>query len=45
MKFITIYYIDGDPVVYEGLISKEDRAKTEALFPGKEIRWEVRRVG
>jgi len=45
MTYITICYIDGKPVVYEGIVSEEDRRKTEALFYGKEIRWEVKRVG
>jgi len=44
MAYITICYIDGDPVVYEGLVSEEERMKIEALYPGSEIRWEVRRM-
>lgn len=44
MAYITICYINGDPVVYEGLLSDEDKAKMEALFPESEISWEVRQV-
>lgn len=44
MAYITICYIDGDPVVYEGSVSEEDRRKLEALYPGSEIYWEVREV-
>ena len=42
MACITICYIDGKPVVYEGAVSEEDRRKLEALYPGSEIRWEVK---
>lgn len=43
MAYITICYIDGDPVVYEGIVSEEDRNKIEALYPHEaEIRWEVK---
>lgn len=44
MAYITICYIDGDPVVYEGIVSEEDRRKLEALFPESTISWEVRQV-
>lgn len=44
MAFITICYIDGGPVVYEGTLSEEDKRKIEALYPGREIRWEIKRV-
>ncbi len=44
MAYITICYIDGDPVVYEGIVSEEDRRKIEALYPGQKIRWEVKKV-
>lgn len=44
MAYITICYIDGDPVVYEGIVSEDNRRKSEALFPESEIIWEVRDV-
>lgn len=45
MALITICYIDGKPVVYEGIVSEEDRRKIEALYPeAAEIYWEVKRV-
>jgi len=44
MAYITICYVDGEPVVYEGVVSEEDRRKVEALYPDRDIRWEVKRV-
>jgi len=44
MAFITICYIDGNPVVYEGIVSKEDKRKIAALYPGRKIYWKVREV-
>ncbi|MBA7580915.1 hypothetical protein ES708_22813 [subsurface metagenome] len=44
MAYITICYIDGEPIRYEGIVSEEGRRKMEALFPESEIRWEERRV-
>lgn len=44
MALITICYIDEKPVVYEGIVSEEDRRKIEALYPECEIYWEVREV-
>jgi len=39
---ITICYINGESIVYEGEVSQEDRLKIEALFPYSEIHWEVK---
>ena len=44
MAYVTTCYIDGDPVVYEGIVSEEDRRKIEALYPESEVRWEVQEV-
>lgn len=45
MTYITICYIDGEPVVYEGIVSEEDRRKAGALYPpGTEIHWEVEEI-
>lgn len=44
MAYITICYIDGEPIMYKGIVSEEDRTKMEALFPRSEIRWEMRKI-
>jgi len=38
---ITICHIDGRRIVYEGVVSEEDRRRIENLFPDSEIRWEI----
>lgn len=41
---VTICYVDEKPIVYKGEVSEEDKEKIKALFPGSNIRWEVKRI-
>lgn len=45
MKLVTYCYMnEGKPIVFEGVVSDEDRKQMEAASPGVVFKWGVKRV-